>query len=121
MCSNRQPILIRFFENIFFPGVAPEAIYLHPMARAAWVGIFATALNLLPIGQLDGGHIVFSLTIRWARRISLAAIVILIPLGYWYPPWWGWAVILYFFGRRHPQIYDESPIDAKVALLVNFW
>ena len=107
------PILIRFFENIFFPGVAPEAIYLHPMARAAWVGIFATALNLLPIGQLDGGHIVFSLTIRWAKRISLAAIAILIPLGYWYPPWWGWALVLYFFGRRHPQIYDESPIDGR--------
>ncbi len=107
------PLIIRFFENIFFPGAAADTIYLHPMARAAWVGVFATALNLLPIGQLDGGHIVFSLTGRWAKKISLVAIAILLPLGYWYPPWWGWAIVLYFFGRRHPQIHDDSPLDAR--------
>ncbi|WP_051670404.1 site-2 protease family protein [Bryobacter aggregatus] len=118
------PLLIRFFEGIFFPGIPPDDIYLHPMARAAWVGIFATALNLLPIGQLDGGHIVYSLTGAWAKKISLVAIATLIPLGYFYPPWWGWAVVLYFFGRRHPQIFDESPLDrrrrlvAAVALLI---
>ena len=105
------PVLIRFFERIFFPGIHPDAIYLHPMARAAWVGVFATALNLLPIGQLDGGHIVYSLTGRRANQISLIAIAILVPLGYFYPPWWGWAVALYFLGRRHPQIYDESPLN----------
>ena len=107
------PLIIRFFENIFFPGVHPDAIYLHPMARAAWVGIFATALNLLPIGQLDGGHLVYSLTGRWARHISLAAIATLIPLGWFYPPWWGWAVALYFFGRRHPHIFDETPLNSQ--------
>lgn len=114
------PLLIRFFENIFFPGIAADAIYLHPMARAAWVGIFATALNLLPIGQLDGGHIVYAVTPRWAKKITLAAIAVLIPLGYWYPPWWGWALILYLLGRRHPQIYDDAMLDGRrraVALL----
>jgi len=110
------PLLIRWFESIFFPGIAPESIYLHPMARAAWVGVFATALNLLPIGQLDGGHIVYSLAGRWANRISLAAIIMLIPLGYYYPPWWGWAVALYFIGRRHPQIHDESPLNSRRRL-----
>jgi membrane-associated protease RseP (regulator of RpoE activity) len=118
------PLVIRFFENIFFPGVDPNTIYLHPMARAAWVGIFATALNLLPIGQLDGGHIVYAITGRWARHISLAAIATLIPLGWFYPPWWGWALALYFFGRRHPHIFDESPLDgprrgfAALALVI---
>lgn len=107
------PLVVHFFESIFFPGVAPEKIYLYPMARAAWVGIFATALNLLPIGQLDGGHIIYSLTGRWASRISLAAIIALIPLGYFYPPWWGWAVALYFFGRRHPRIHDEAPLNPQ--------
>lgn len=107
------PILIRLFESIFFPGIHPDAIYLHPMARAAWVGVFATALNLLPIGQLDGGHIVYSLTGVRAKQISLLAIAVLVPLGYFYPPWWGWAVALYFLGRRHPQIYDESPLNSK--------
>jgi len=107
------PLLIQFFESIFFPGIHPDSIYLHPMARAAWVGVFATALNLLPIGQLDGGHIVYALTGRWSAKISLIAIAILIPLGYYYPPWWGWAIALYFFGRRHPQIHDESPLNPQ--------
>jgi membrane-associated protease RseP (regulator of RpoE activity) len=107
------PLIIRFFEAIFFPGIPADSIYLHPMARAAWVGVFATALNLLPIGQLDGGHIVYSLTGTGSKRISLVAIAILIPLGYFYPPWWGWAIALYFLGRRHPQIYDDSPLNTQ--------
>lgn len=107
------PLVIRFFESIFFPGTPADSIYLHPMARAAWVGVFATALNLLPIGQLDGGHIVYSLIGRWSNKISLLAIAILIPLGYFYPPWWGWAIALYFFGRRHPQIHDDSPLNPQ--------
>lgn len=107
------PLIIRFFESIFFPGIPADSIYLHPMARAAWVGVFATALNLLPIGQLDGGHIVYSLTGKLSNQISLIAIAILVPLGYFYPPWWGWAIALYFLGRRHPQIYDDSPLSPQ--------
>lgn len=107
------PLIVRFFESIFFPGAPASSIYLHPMALASWVGIFATALNLLPIGQLDGGHIVYSLCSRWAPRISLAAIAALIPLGYFYPPWWGWAVALYLFGRRHPMIHDDATVNAQ--------
>jgi len=110
------PLVLQFFEGIFFPGIAPEAIYLHPMARAAWVGVFATALNLLPIGQLDGGHIVYALAGPWARKVSLAAIALLVPMGYFYPPWWGWAVALYFLGRRHPQIFDLTPLDGRRRL-----
>ncbi|MGH9665274.1 MAG: site-2 protease family protein, partial [Bryobacteraceae bacterium] len=54
------PGLLRLLEWIVFPGVSPQDIYLHPVARAAWVGLLATALNLLPIGQLDGGHILYA-------------------------------------------------------------
>jgi membrane-associated protease RseP (regulator of RpoE activity) len=105
------PLAMRFFEGIFFPGAAADDIVLHPMARAAWVGLFATALNLLPIGQLDGGHLVYAAIPRWAKIISLTAIACLVPLGYFYPPWWGWAIALYFLGRRHPHIHDMSPLD----------
>jgi membrane-associated protease RseP (regulator of RpoE activity) len=105
------PLVIELLEKVFFPGVPASEIYLHPMARGAWVGVFATALNLLPIGQLDGGHIVYALLGKSARVISLAAIAALVPLGYFYPPWWGWAIALYFVGRRHPHIYDNTPVN----------
>ena len=54
------PALFWIFQHLFFPGAASADISLHPVARGAWVGVFATALNLLPIGQLDGGHILYA-------------------------------------------------------------
>src|SRR5579859_3786984 len=54
------PVLLWLMEKAIFPGVNASDIYLHPVARAAWIGLLATALNLLPVGQLDGGHIVYS-------------------------------------------------------------
>lgn len=108
-----QPLLMQWMNHIFHPQNRAEEIYLHPMARAAWVGLFATALNLLPIGQLDGGHIVYAVSSRWANAITLVAIAALVPLGWFYWPWWGWAVALYFFGRRHPRIEDSHPLDGR--------
>ncbi len=66
------PLILRLFEWIQFPGVATSDIYLHPVARAAWVGLLATALNLLPIGQLDGGHILYAF-LGERTRCSLAS------------------------------------------------
>ena len=111
------PVLIALLERFFFPGVPSADIYLHPLARAAWVGLFATALNLLPIGQLDGGHILYALFGERHRTLSKFALAALIPLGFLYWPWWVWAVGLYFVGRKHPFIYDDTPIGApRVAL-----
>src|SRR5437868_1070818 len=84
-------------------------LYLHPVAIAAWVGMFATSLNLLPGGQLDGGHIVFSVSPRWHRTISTLTILILIPLSlYRWMGWLLWAVVLRITGMRHP-IVPEYP------------
>ena len=84
-------------------------VYLHPMAMAAWVGMFATALNLLPGGQLDGGHIIFALAPRAHRWVSRLAILVLIPLGlYGWAGWLIWAVLLGLSGLRHPAV-PESP------------
>ncbi|MDX2267709.1 MAG: site-2 protease family protein [Bryobacter sp.] len=113
-----QPPLMRLFSLFFFPTAPPEQIYLHPMARGAWVGLFATALNLLPIGQLDGGHIVYAASPRWARAITHLAIAALVPLGLlYYLPWLGWAALLFFFGRRHPRIEDPTPLNSARLLL----
>ncbi len=82
-----------------------DRIILHPMAIAAWVGMFATALNLLPGGQLDGGHILFSIFPRAHRAISLAAMAVLLVMAFHY--WMGWLVWAVFLGvssYRHPPV-----------------
>ena len=80
-------------------------LYLHPVAIAAWVGMFATSLNLLPGGQLDGGHIVFAVSPRAHRTISRITILILIPLAlFFWTGWLVWAVLLRISGMRHPSV-----------------
>jgi len=104
------PPLLWLLEKAIFPGVPSADISLHPVARAAWIGILATALNLLPIGQLDGGHILYALAGERHKLISKIFIVILIPLGIFWWVWWFWAAVLFFLGRRHPSIYDTTDI-----------
>src|SRR5579885_2981524 len=75
--------------------------------------ILATALNLLPIGQLDGGHILYALAGDKHKLISKVFILLLVPLGVFY--WWVWlfwAAILFWLGRRHPVIYDTAELGA---------
>ena len=104
------PPVLWLLERVIYPGVLPADIYLHPVARAGWVGVFATALNLLPVGQLDGGHILYALSERKHRPISQFFIAILVPLGYFWDGWVMWAVLLFFLARRHPAIYDVTDI-----------
>lgn len=103
------PLMLWLVEQAVFPGVPVSDIYLHPVARAAWVGLFATALNLLPIGQLDGGHILYSLVGERHRLLSRVFGAVLIPIGFffWYG-WLFWAGLLFLFGMRHPAIYDSA-------------
>ncbi|HUK49231.1 MAG TPA: site-2 protease family protein [Terriglobales bacterium] len=80
-------------------------VYLHPVAIAAWVGMFATSLNLLPGGQLDGGHIVFATSPRAHRLVSNITILALIPLAlFFWTGWLVWAVLLRVSGMRHPSV-----------------
>ena len=111
------PLLMRLFEWIRFPGVAAVNISLHPVAMAAWAGLLATSINLLPAGQLDGGHILYALGGDRAHQIGSRAVVILLALfGFLYWPWWIWAVLMFFF-RRHPLVYDHAPLGAKRTTL----
>jgi membrane-associated protease RseP (regulator of RpoE activity) len=118
------PILFRLVGYLFYPGVPHVDIALHPVARAAWVGVFSTGMNLLPIGQLDGGHIVYASASRYHRLVSRIFVALLVPLGFLYWPWLMWAAILFFFGMKHPTVYDESDLGpgrrklAWVALAV---
>lgn len=112
------PLVMRAIELWLFPGAGAADIYLHPVARAAWVGMLATALNLLPVGQLDAGHMVYACFGERHRWVSLAVIVLMIPLGFVYPPWWIYAAILFFVGRRHFAVFDNSPLDRGRWLLL---
>ena len=122
------PLLFAILERLLLPGVRVGDISLHPAAQAAWVGVFATALNLLPIGQLDGGHILYAVFGDKHRILSRLFVLALVPLGlldyhdgkflvpgYW--PWLVWAVILLFFGMRHPLIYDTTRLDRRRKIL----
>ena len=107
------PALLWLLERAVFPGVPATDIYLHPVARAAWIGILATALNLLPIGQLDGGHILYSMVGDRHKLMSRAFAALLVPIGIFYwSGWLVWAVLLLLFGMRHPAIYDPSELGA---------
>jgi membrane-associated protease RseP (regulator of RpoE activity) len=112
------PALEWFAQKLIFPGVPSVDIYLHPVARAAWVGMFATALNLLPAGQLDGGHVIYALFGRAQKQITNLFLVALLPMGwYGWNGWWMWAGLIFFFARKHPPLYDASDIgESRVKL-----
>ena len=121
------PLLLGFLARLLHPGVVPATLLLHPVGRAAWVGLFATSLNLLPAGQLDGGHILRSVSIRLHRLLSLLLPLFLLALGlllHW-TGWYIWAVLL--FGLRFLRtapLREFEPLDparkfgALLALLV---
>ena len=108
-----RPLVQRLLEAWLRPGISSAHILLHPVGRAAWVGLFATALNLLPAGQLDGGHILYCVTTGWHRRISLAVAILLVPLGiFFWTGWMIWAVLLFAISFRHPPLMNPwQPLD----------
>ncbi len=94
------------------PGVDPADILVHPVARAAWAGVLATALNLMPIGQLDGGHILYSFVGEYHKFLTRLFVFALLPLGYFTDSfsWIFWAALIFFFGMKHPRLYDPEPL-----------
>jgi membrane-associated protease RseP (regulator of RpoE activity) len=140
-------VLLNFGDSILFyylsslvMGVIPpgQDIILHPIAFAGWIGLFVTSINLMPVGQLDGGHITYALGgEKFHKKTSMAVFIILLSLGLtkffiygdflpgtidlrgyadqylW--EWWAlWAVILSFFGLRHPPVLHwETPLDPR--------
>lgn len=114
------PLLFTFIQRLVM-GEIPENydILLHPIAYAGWVGLFVTALNLLPVGQLDGGHIAYALFGRRSRAIFLITIAVMAFITIFYNPGWLLLVILFIiFGFRHPSpLDDQTPLDGKRKFL----
>ncbi len=112
-----EPLLFKAVAWLFW-GTQPEgySINLHPMAFAAWFGLLATALNLFPIGQLDGGHISYAVFGRKSTLVTLATVACLVGLTFVSSSWVVWTVLtvvmLITFGPRHPPTMDEDiPLD----------
>ncbi|MDP7167106.1 MAG: site-2 protease family protein [Nitrospinota bacterium] len=95
-------------------------VTLHPVAFAGWCGFLVTSLNLIPAGQLDGGHIVFSLMSRWHRAISNGVGAVLVVMSYWWPGWLLWAAVALFIGRRRHPVWDMEESIGKGRILLGY-
>lgn len=128
---TRTEDLVYFGEPLLFKAVAwmrfgalPEGtdITLHPMGFAAWFGMLATALNLLPFGQLDGGHIAYAVFGRNSRYVSMATLAATVALATQSSGWVSVTIMMvvmaYVIGLRHPQVIDEAtPLDPRRQLV----
>lgn len=111
--SLGEPLLFKAFLWLIW-GAPPEGhtMILHPMAFAAWFGLLATALNLFPVGQLDGGHISYAVLGRWSTLVTLLAVVAAVVMSFFSSSLVVWTallvVMILIFGPRHPRTEDED-------------
>ena len=121
-----EPLLFRLAEWTVWGEIqAGYRLDLHPMGFAAWVGLLATALNLFPIGQLDGGHISYAVFGARSTLVTLVSAAVLFALAFHSPSWIVWAVLmvvmLVALGPRHPRTLDHHiPIDRTRMLVAAF-
>ena len=112
-------LLVEWITTLVRPHPAGYAVFLNPVAFAAWFGLLVTGINLLPIGQLDGGHIAYALFGGRARYLGWVVVVALVVMGltFW-QGWLTWAFLAFLFGVRHPAPLDEiTELNAARRLL----
>ena len=117
--------------TVFAPtGFGDAPILLHPLALVGWLGLFVTALNLLPLGQLDGGHILYALAPKHQGRAAKVFMAALLPLGFLWWGWWAWALLVAVLHRgsvSHPTVVQPEKsigtlrIRVGLALIVIFF
>jgi membrane-associated protease RseP (regulator of RpoE activity) len=121
-----EPLLFKAAQWVTFGSVAAGyTVNMHPIAFGAWFGLLATALNLFPIGQLDGGHISYAVLGRKSTIVTAVMVACLIGLTFVSTSWLVWTVLtvgmLIVFGPRHPRTFDEDlPLDRTRLWLALF-
>jgi membrane-associated protease RseP (regulator of RpoE activity) len=115
-----SPLIFRFLSELLHPRLGPgKDLLLHPVAFAGWLGLFVTALNLLPVGQLDGGHIAYAVFGRRWQKLGWFVIGALALLGFFWLGWPFWAVLATVLGLRHPPPLDDlTPLSKGDSWLV---
>jgi len=118
---------IRYFFTGYPLPLGGLDVSIHPVAWAGWAGLLVTSLNLLPAGQLDGGHLVYSLygnRLKWIRPLI---VVVLFVLGFLWRGWWLWAVMILLLGGRYAEPLDDiTELDrgrkalARLGLIIFF-
>jgi membrane-associated protease RseP (regulator of RpoE activity) len=119
----RYPVAVTWIQKIALGHTfTSEQAVEHPVFVAAWFGLFVTALNLLPLGQLDGGHALYAVFGRRQKNVAIPILLALALLGLKWPGWWLWVVVTLVIGIRHPPVIDEEiPLDGRrlaVAVVV---
>jgi membrane-associated protease RseP (regulator of RpoE activity) len=112
--GGASPIV--YWVRYFFTGrpipLGATDVFIHPVAFAGWAGLLVTALNLIPAGTLDGGHVIYALFGEKARRAYPVILAVLFVLGLFWNGWWIWAIILLWLGRVNAQPLDQlTPLD----------
>ncbi|MEO0142866.1 MAG: site-2 protease family protein, partial [candidate division WOR-3 bacterium] len=112
-------LLFYLLGRIIQPNIPEGAdIFLHPAAFAGWIGFLITSMNLIPIGQLDGGHIAYSLFLKNMRYLYIPLIVCLLGFGILWPGWIVWGLLAFILTRREPVIQDTiTPLSTQEKLL----
>jgi len=121
--GNMPPFL--YWLRYFFTGqpspIGGIDVFIHPVAFAGWAGLLVTALNLVPAGTLDGGHVVYSLFGEKARKAFPYIIGIMAVLGIFWSGWWLWAFLLFWLGRVNAETLDQiTPLDPKRRMVAIF-
>jgi membrane-associated protease RseP (regulator of RpoE activity) len=106
-----EPQGILYWLQYFFTGrpipFGGLDVFIHPVAFAGWAGILVTALNLIPLGTLDGGHVIYSLFGDKAKKAFPYIVGLLAILGFFWSGWWLWAALLFWLGRVNAQPMDQ--------------
>ncbi|MBO9369005.1 MAG: site-2 protease family protein [Chloroflexi bacterium] len=113
-----QQVGVFYWIRYFFTGsplpVGGRDVLIHPVAFAGWAGLLVTALNLLPAGTLDGGHILYATLGKRARRLYPLVLALTFLLGFGWAGWWVWTILLFWLGRAYAEPLDQiTPLDGK--------
>jgi len=110
-------LLMKFLTTVIYPGLSEnQDILLHPIAFAGWIGLLVTMLNLLPIGQLDGGHVAYAMLGRKHDRVAKVALFLLLPLSLFSLNWliWGALILIIMKTTKHPPVFDvDAPLSKE--------